>query len=248
MGKIVVFGGIKGGVGKSLSSANMSVLAADAGLSVVLVDLDNQETSVKFGSARADYVEATGRQLAEITTLALKGKSIRDDLKRLAARYDLVVVDAGARDSASQRSALLVSDLVLLPHPPRGPDLWTVPDSINMLEEVREVAETLRPVAFVNRADRKDADNLEADQLFAEYEILTVAPFRVGDRKAIPNAHTIGLAAHEMKVKDKKAIAEMRAMTDWILAQTGLDQVIVERERVKMAAQDAEAVAESVGA
>lgn len=243
MGKIVVAGGVKGGVGKSLTAANVSVIAAEAGLAVVLVDLDTQETSVKFGSARAAYVEETGRQLPEITTLALKGKSIRDDLRRLADRYDLVVVDAGARDSASQRAALLVSDLLLLPHPPRGPDLWTLPDTVQMVEEVKAVAETLRPVAYVNRADRNDADNAEADEAFAAHEVLEVAPFRVGDRKAVPSAHLQGLAVHELKAKDRKAIEEMRRLAGWVFAETGLDKLIAERA----AASAAKASTENVG-
>src|SRR3954447_6223667 len=122
MGEILVVGGIKGGIGKSTLAANLAVLAARAGGDVLLIDADPQETTATWAQARADQ---TG-ELAPVTTVTIIGKQIREELKRLVGKYQTIIVDAGARDTTTQRAALSVTNLVLLPFPPRGPDLWTL--------------------------------------------------------------------------------------------------------------------------
>src|SRR3954470_14768643 len=109
MGKILVVGGIKGGIGKSTLAANLAVLAARAGPDVLLIDADPQETTATWAAARADQPG----ELAPVTTVTIIGKQIRDELKRLTGKYQTILIDAGARDTTTQRAALSVADLVL---------------------------------------------------------------------------------------------------------------------------------------
>jgi chromosome partitioning protein len=209
MGKILVVGGIKGGIGKSTLAANLAVMAARAGGDVMLIDADPQETTATWAQARADQ----SGELAPVTTVTIVGKQIRDELKRLAAKYRTIVVDAGARDTTTQRAALSVASLVLLPFPPRGPDLWTLDAVAQTVAEVRTINEALRAVAFVNRADPNGDDNAEAEAAFAEHaEVIEAVPIRVGNRKGIAVAHLMGLAAVEAKRPDAKAVAELDAL------------------------------------
>jgi chromosome partitioning protein len=209
MGKILVVGGIKGGIGKSTLADNLAVLAARAGGDVLLIDADPQETTATWAQARADQ---TG-ELAPVTTVTIVGKQIRDELKRLADKYRTIIVDAGARDTTTQRAALSVASLVLLPFPPRGPDLWTLDAVAQTVAEVRTINEALRAVAFVNRADPIGDDNAEAEAAFAEHaEVIEAVPIRVGNRKGIAVAHLMGLAAVEAKRPDAKAVAELDAL------------------------------------
>lgn len=209
MGKILVVGGIKGGIGKSTLAANLAVLAARAGKDVLLIDADPQETTATWAAARADQSGV----LAPVTTVTIVGKQIREELKRLAGKYQTIIVDAGARDTTTQRAALSVAGLVLLPFPPRGPDLWTLDAVAQTVSEVRTINEGLRAVAFVNRADPIGSDNAEAEAAFAEHaEVIEAAPIRVGNRKGIAVAHLMGLAAVEAQRPDAKAVAELDAL------------------------------------
>lgn len=209
MGKILVIGGIKGGIGKSTLAANLAVLAARAGKDVLLIDADPQETTATWAAARADHSGV----LASVTTVTIVGKQIREELKRLTGKYQTIIVDAGARDTTTQRAALSVADLVLLPFPPRGPDLWTLDAVAQTVSEVRTINEGLRAVAFVNRADPIGSDNAEAEAAFAEHaEVIEAAPIRVGNRKGIAVAHLMGLAAVEAQRPDAKAVAELDAL------------------------------------
>ncbi len=215
MGKILVVGGIKGGIGKSTLAANLAVLAARADNDVLLIDADPQETTATWAAARADH---TGR-LAPVTTVTIIGKQIRDELKRLTDKYQTIVVDAGARDTTTQRAALSVANVVLLPFPPRGPDLWTLDSVAQTVSEVRTINDGLRAFAFVNRADPIGSDNAEAEAAFAEHaEIIEAAPIRIGNRKGIAVAHLMGLAAVEAQRLDAKAVAELDALFQYFMS------------------------------
>ena len=212
---ILVIGGIKGGVGKSTMAANLAVLAARQGQDVLLADLDSQQTTMTWAAARADNPRAS----VAVTTIAISGKQVRGELQRLAQKFPVVIVDAGARDTTSQRAALSVADSLLLPFPPRGPDLWTLDAVVQQVEEIRAINPGLRAIPFVNRADAVGSDNAEAEAAFAELaEHLTPAPVRVGTRKGIPMAHLTGLAACEAVKPDSKAVDEIYALYQYIFS------------------------------
>jgi chromosome partitioning protein len=213
---ILVVGGIKGGVGKSTLAANLAVLAAREGRDVLLVDGDSQETTMTWAAARG---EREGVTTDGVTTVALVGKGVRDELRRLRPKYDTIIIDAGARDTTTQRSALTIADTVLLPFAPRGPDLWTIEAVVELVTEIRAVNEGLCALAMVNRADPIGNDNAEAEAAFAEHaEVLETVPLRVGNRKAIAVAHLMGLAVVEMVRTDPKAVGELDALYRYVFS------------------------------
>jgi len=213
---ILVVGGIKGGVGKSTLASNLAVLAARDGQDVLLVDGDSQETTMTWAAARGDRETVSTDR---VTTVALVGKGVRDELRRLKPKYETIIIDAGARDTTTQRSALTVADTVLLPFAPRGPDLWTIDAAVELVGEIRAVNEGLRAVALINRADPIGNDNAEAEAAFAEHaEALEVAPCRIGNRMGIAQAHLMGLAATEMVKPDQKAVAELDALFRYVFS------------------------------
>lgn len=88
-----------------------------------------------------------------------------------------------------------------------------------MIGEIRAVNETLRALALVNRADSIGNDNAEAEAAFTEHaEALQVVPGRVGNRKAIAQAHLMGLAAVEMARPDLKAVAELEGLYQYVFS------------------------------
>jgi chromosome partitioning protein len=106
---------------------------------------------------------------------------------------------------------------MLLSFAPRGPDLWTIDAAVELIGEIRAVNESLRALALVNRADPIGNDNAEAEAAFAEHaEALQVVPGQVGNRKAIAQAHLMGLAAAEMPQPDPKAVAELDALYRYV--------------------------------
>lgn len=205
---IVTVGGIKGGSGKTTVATNLAIMRARAGRDVLLVDADDQETATDFTTLRNER-QADG---AGYTSIKLTGASVRNEIQRLKAKYDDVVIDTGGRDTTSQRAALTVSDVILVPFVPRSFDVWTIEKVSELVEEMRAANPTLKAFTFINRADSRGSDNEDAARVLEETPALVLLPAVLGQRKAFGNAAAEGLAITELKQKDGKAIEEINAL------------------------------------
>jgi len=206
---IIVLGGIKGGAGKSTTAANLAARRAADGIAVLLVDGDDQETTSLWAATRAEHQLPHAHHL---TCIQLRGMGARTEVLKLAPNYGDVIIDVGGRDTTTQRAALTIADILLLPIPPRGPDIWTLDKVALLLDEVRMVNPQLKAWVFLNRADAQGRDNDDAMHIIQDTPALELIPPRLGDRKAFPNAHTQGLAVMELKPRDPKAIQELEVL------------------------------------
>jgi chromosome partitioning protein len=124
--------------------------------------------------------------------------------------YDDIIVDVGGRDTTSQRSALTIADLFLIPFKPRSIDIWTIGGVKTMISEIKAINQKLISVALINQADAKGQDNKDAIDVISECPDLHCIPLQIGYRKAFGNAASEGLGVIELKVEDKKAVQEIK--------------------------------------
>ena len=103
----------------------------------------------------------------------------------------------GGRDSGSLRAALTVSDLVIIPVAPRSFDVWGVRQTLDIIEEVRELHPELRALAVLNGADSAGNRNQEAVEALAEFGGLQVSPHALVRRTAYAAAADEGLSVIE---------------------------------------------------
>ena len=216
---IVLSGGVKGGVGKSTIATNLTIARARAGNDVLLIDADDQETSTDFTAIRHQALGDAGYTCTKLT-----GSAVRTDGQRLAQKYDDVIIDAGGRDTASQRAALVIADVVLIPFVPRSFDVWTLDPVCSMIEEARSFNPDLKAYAFINRADSTGTENQEAAEFIAEKKELTFIDAPLGYRKVFGKSSSQGLSVLEYKPKDEQAIAEMQRLFDAVFLSTPLQQ------------------------
>lgn len=131
---IILVGGEKGGPGKSTIAQNLAAyFVIERSLDVVLVDADAQATT-------ADWVDERNEneQLPTINCIQKQGR-IEKTIQDSAKRYDVVIVDVGGHDNTALRSAMTVSDLMLIPLRPKRRDLKT----LNHVSELIELAQAL---------------------------------------------------------------------------------------------------------
>ena len=211
---IVVVGGIKGGSGKTTVATNLAVMRALEQHDVLLVDADEQETATDFGLLRSE--RETGA--AAYTSVRLTGQAVRTQTRRLAGKYDDVVIDTGGRDTASQRAALTVADVLLVPFVPRSFDVWTLDKVARLVAEIRTVNPDLEALAFLNRADPGGRDNGDAAQVLREADGLRFVDTPLGARKAFGNAASQGLAVTELRPQNAKATQEISALYAYLYA------------------------------
>ena len=207
----VVVGGIKGGSGKTTLATNLAVIRSLEGKKVLLVDADEQKSASDWAQQRATLnIEDL------LTTIQLSGKGVYSQLQKMGADYDDVIIDVGGRDTTSQRSALTIADLFLIPFKPRSLDIWTVGAVKAMISEIRAVNPGLVCIAMINQADSRGSDNDDALQILKETSDILCFEGSIGHRKSFGNAAAEGLGVVELKEQDKKATQEIRALYEYV--------------------------------
>ena len=205
---IVVAGGIKGGGGKTTTATNLAVIRAAQGRDVLLADADDQETATDFTNLRKEKA-VPGPAYA---CIKLTGAAVRTEILRLAPKYQDIIVDTGGRDTTSQRAALSVAHVLLVPFVPRSFDLWTLETVAKLVDEMKTGNPRLRAFTFLNRADPRGTDNDDTAEELRENQSLQFLDTPIGARKAFSNAAAHGLAVTELKPADPKAVEEIMAL------------------------------------
>lgn len=210
---IFSFNSIKGGVGKSTLATTLAAWLYKKGNDVLLVDGDEQETSSDFTAWREQTLGTTGYTLVNMT-----GANLRKQVESLKSKYDHIIIDTGGRDTTSQRAALSVADVSMMPFAPRSFDLWTINKLISVIGEIQSIrSEPLIPYVFLNRADIRSQDNREVAEALSGFPELTYLPYPISNRKAFSNTAGIGLAVFEAEQPDLKAVAEIDNLFNFVL-------------------------------
>lgn len=213
--KIVTVGNCKGGVGKSTVSVNLAVAAALDGKRILLVDSDEQNSSLDFRNIRTpDNIKAIS-----ITT-----PTLHKDINDFSKSYDLVIIDVGGKNSATFRSAIVATGaegLFLVPCLPSTYDIWSTEQAMKLLQEVRSISQSaVNARLLVNQLQantimRREADD-SLESMAVEYDCPVLSSrlhLRAAYKTAIMNG--LGVLEHEPK---GKAAAEIKALYDEIMA------------------------------
>ena len=209
---IIVAGGIKGGGGKTTTATNLAIIRAAEGRDVLLANADDQETATDFTNLR----NQRGVAGASYTCVKLTGAAVRTEIRRLAPKYQDIIVDTGGRDTTSQRAALTVADLLLVPFVPRSFDLWTLEKVTELVDEMKAANPKLRAFTFINRADPRGTDNDDTREVLRENQTLQFLDTPLGTRKAFSNAAAVGRAVTELHPPDAKASDEILALYRYV--------------------------------
>jgi chromosome partitioning protein len=210
---IYTIGGIKGGSGKTTIATNLAVMLTRAGRDVLLVDADDQETATDFTFWRNETLPSG----AGYTAIQLADAAVRTEVLKLKDKYDDIVIDTGGRDTTSQRAAMVVSDMYLVPFVPRSFDMWTLEKVVKLVEEMNPANPALVAIAILNRLDSRGADNEDAKEFLKDSPTLAVLHSTLGHRKIYANAASKGLGVVEYKPSDEKAVQEVEALFQELL-------------------------------
>jgi chromosome partitioning protein len=203
---IVLFGGEKGGTGKSTLATNLAVWLARQGRDVLLVDTDLQRTASHWVDRRN-----TLNGLATVHCAERHG-NVFHALRDLVKRYDEVVVDAGGRDSEELRTAMVGAHKIYVPLKASQPDLETSLHMNELVKLARGMNPNLQASAIISMAPTNPVihEAREAMELLSELHELVLSQAIVRERKVYRDAMTEGRGVLEMD--NEKAIAEVEAL------------------------------------
>jgi len=124
---IITVGNQKGGCGKTTLAVNLACQFAKEG-KTLLIDADTQQSSMLFREARPE--DAT-----RFSAVANHTATIHEDIKDFS--HETIIIDAGGRDNKPFRSAVIASDLLLIPVTPSPVDLWSAEDTFKLFQEIK---------------------------------------------------------------------------------------------------------------
>ena len=145
----ILIGGEKGGTGKSTIATNLAIMASIMGKDVLLLDCDKQATSAKFISKRHNK-----KFRPTPACVQAKGENLNHDIDDLNKRYEIIIIDAGGRDSMELRASMCCNSVTKLytPIQPSEFDLDTMAKMDELVSLARSYNAKLQSYLIFNQS------------------------------------------------------------------------------------------------
>lgn len=173
----------KGGVGKTTLAVHIATGLAQQGARVLLVDADPQGSALDWSASR------NGSAAPLFPVIGLPKKSLHREIPALARDYKYVVIDGPPRVNEVARSAILASDVVLIPVQPSPYDVWAAKEIVDLLSEVTAFNDKVKSAFVINRKIVNTAIGRDVSEALSGYPIPV---FKAQISQRVPFAETAG--------------------------------------------------------
>jgi chromosome partitioning protein len=200
----------KGGVGKSTIACNLAVEAALNKKKVLLIDADVQGSTMSFRGLRVKN---------DIKAVSITTPTLHKDIPSFSYTFhgfDIVLIDAGERDTTISRSAIVASDIIIIPVLPSQFDIWSASDTIEVIQKVRKYKkkkkQNLRAFFLLNQIITNTIVSREAVNALKKFDKnVKILKTILHSRVAFKNSIAGGQGAREYE-PDGKAGLEMKKL------------------------------------
>lgn len=194
----------KGGVGKSTIARSLAVAAVRDGLSVLMIDMDSQQSVSQWSERReGDMPVVVFSTENELPKKLAQAKGVAD----------LVIIDTPPARSTEAPAAVEVADLVLIPTTPDVEPLEQMPRTLRLCRGFS------RPVfAVVNMANPTGPAEVVYTREVIEAMGAKIAPVVLHRRKAHRDASASGQTVQEVD-PEGKAATEVGNLWAWVRAE-----------------------------
>ena len=206
MPKVISILNQKGGVGKTTLAVHLATALARKKRRVLLIDADPQGSALDWAAARH------GEPLFPVT--GLPKPSIHKELPALGNNYEIVIIDGPPRVYDVARSAVMASDLVLVPVQPSPYDVWAAKEIMDLLTEAAVYKPALQKAFVINRKIANTAIGRDVVEALSTYPI-PVLESSICQRVAFAESATKGLTVYEID-PEMLASQEMSQLADEI--------------------------------
>lgn len=212
--RIITCANQKGGSGKTTLAMQLAGTLGERGHRVLVVDADPQASSQRWCSAAPDDEPFP----ALVSGMTEAGAKVHREVAKFVELYDFIVIDCPpAVESHATQSALMASDIVLVPIIPSPADLWAAAGIRKLIENVTEtVNESLQAFLVPNMVQPNTTINKDVIELLGSFGIpLLGGGLRL--RTAYRQAAALGTIVQRLGSDAALAVQEINALTDAVL-------------------------------
>ncbi len=204
--KVISMINSKGGVGKTTLTTNLAVMFSRDNKKILLIDADQQGSSIDFRGLRGENEMVPQFPVTQILT-----PTLHKDLQKFTFEY--ILIDVGGRDNKIFRSAVMASDIVVVPLCPSQYDFWGSQQTFEILQEAKMTKPDLQIYSVLNMVIPGTKIAKEIENLIKEFEKEYEVKFlksTLCSRVAYKYSVSEGLGVTELSNVDHKASDEMK--------------------------------------
>lgn len=196
----------KGGVGKTTLAINIAASLARSGSRVLLIDADPQGSALDWAAAR--------KEKPLFSVVGLPRPTVHKEIGQIGLGYDHIVIDGPPRVTDLARSAIMASDVVLIPVQPSPYDVWAADEVFRLIDEAKVYKESIKSAFVINRKIANTAIGRDVGEALASYPIAALAS-QVTQRVIFAESAAAGKSVFEID-QDGQAAKEIQFLVDEI--------------------------------
>ena len=143
---VITVGGLKGGTGKSTISLNLAGVLSTGNRKVLLIDVDSQGSVTEW--------QKISKQ-KEPSIAVEHASEVHRKLDVVLDKFEAVIIDTPPATAYQTRSAIIASDLIIIPIVPGILDLWSLKKFLQFYRQVKEVNPGVEAFFLVSRIDKR---------------------------------------------------------------------------------------------
>jgi chromosome partitioning protein len=195
----------KGGCGKSTLAINVARDLQLRGLDVCILDTDKQSTAQNW--------RASGENGLLPVFGVDKASNLESTVDELEGAFDVAAVDGGAHLQEIHAAIIKVSDLVLIPVQPSPGDIWPAETIVELVRTRQQIADSPEAAFVINRRKHGTRLGKATEEALEQFGL----PVWDGTFDRVSYAEALGQGISVIESSDKKAAAEIEAITDKVI-------------------------------
>lgn len=213
---IILLGGSKGGPGKSTVGLNLALGLALEGHSSMLIDADKQRTLAKWHARRIEHGHQPALALVE------KRGNLYATIAEQSKHYDYVIIDVAGDDNEEMRTAMTITDLLLIVIQPSQFDAETLEEFAPLVTTARSFNPELQAKALFSRVPtyNGETETEDVEDYVAGYDELSALTTTVANRKLYRDSVADGRGVLEMPTSSRSqgaAKREIRSLMEEVI-------------------------------
>ncbi|MCI0392927.1 MAG: AAA family ATPase [Acidobacteria bacterium] len=198
----------KGGVGKTTLAVHIATGLTQRGSRCLLIDSDKQGSALDWAAVREEP--------HLFPVVGLPKPTLHKEIDKLGRDYAHVIIDSPPHANDVGRSAIMASDVILIPVQPSPLDVWATEETVKLVTEATPYKEKLKYVFVINRRIVNTAIGRDVVDTLANFDV-PILDSHIYQRVAFAECFASGSTVLEAQ-PESFAAQEIQSLVKEILA------------------------------